>query len=409
MTLDPLIALEYARELTYPRRVGSPGEFRARDALAARLQAFGFEVEQQAFECSTAPEAAFALLLGAAQVLIVLTFWAWGGPPWLAVPPAVLLLALVSSAGRLIRAAAAAVTAVADDSTQTSAPAISVAYAAAWSRILKRLGRRFETANVVARLAAPGETGRLQLYFVAHWDTKSQALPLVVRMGLIGLAATAAIAFACLTLARPAWPGVTSAAALSGLAGLVAGVPVLLLYLAGAGNASPGAIDNASGAGLVLHLAEHFRAAAPPAALTFLITGAEELGVQGAAAYVRAAQARDEWSEPGRVHVLNFDGVGTDGPLAYVGPAGGPLARSVRAACAAQQLPLRRLPLIGALFDHQPFGAAGLDALSLVTTGAAVWRAHTPADRADKLSAEGFRKAGAVALEAVERLVTGTR
>jgi hypothetical protein len=62
-----------------------------------------------------------------------------------------------------------------------------------------------------------------------------------------------------------------------------------------------------------------------------------------------------------------------------------------------------RLPLVGALFDHMPFAEAGLDAISLVTTGAAARRVHTPGDSADQLSEEGFRKAG----EVVGRVVSG--
>jgi Zn-dependent M28 family amino/carboxypeptidase len=195
---------------------------------------------------------------------------------------------------------------------------------------------------------------------------------------------------------RLAWPAATSAAALAGLAALVAGVPLVLLYLVGSGNASPGALDNASGAGMVLHLAEHYQSARVPFRLTFLITGAEELGVLGASAYVRAAQSGGGWPSPRDVQVFNFDGVGGDGPLAYVGGPAAPLAQSVRAACADLNLPLRRLPLVGALFDHLPFADAGLDALSLVTTGASARAVHTPADTPNRLSLAGFSQAWSV-------------
>jgi Zn-dependent M28 family amino/carboxypeptidase len=155
---------------------------------------------------------------------------------------------------------------------------------------------------------------------------------------------------------------------------------------------------------MVLHLAEHYQSAPVPFRLTFLITGAEELGVLGASGYVRAAQAGGAWPSPRDVHVLNFDGVGSDGPLAYVGDPAAPLAQAMRAACADLNLPLRRLPLVGALFDHLAFADAGLDAVSLVTTGASARAVHTPADTPDRLSLAGFSSAWSVVQHVVAAL-----
>jgi hypothetical protein len=400
LTFDPQTALAYARALSFPRRVGSPGEARARAFLVERFSSFGCAVEEQPFECSTGGELAVALLLAAAQVLIILTFWAWGGWPGLAVVPALLLLGLLSQVSRLSRLAAAA--GLQPQAGESAAPPASALERAL--RWVGRLGRAARTANVVARHWPPEPANAPELILVAHWDSKSQPLPLVARMALVSVAGLSAVVFAVLTLLRLVWPAATSAAALAGLAALLAGVPLLLLYLSGSGNASPGALDNASGAGLVLHLAETFCSAPPPCKLTFLITGAEELGVLGASAYVRAAQAGGAWAQPSAVHVLNLDGVGSDGPLAYVGPPDTPLAHAVRVACAHLGLPLRRLPPIGALFDHIPFALAGLDALSLVTTGAAARAVHTPADTADRLSPLGFSTTGSVVQHVVTAL-----
>ena len=125
-------------------------------------------------------------------------------------------------------------------------------------------GRHYRTANVVARVPArAGATARPALLLVAHSDSKSQALPLVARMALIAVASLAALVL-LLTILRPWMLALTSAAAVAGLVAIFTGVPLLFLLMAGSGNASPGAIDNASGAGLVLHLAECL-CAAPPA------------------------------------------------------------------------------------------------------------------------------------------------
>lgn len=388
MTFDPHLALDYARALSFPRRVGTPGEAAAKQAITDRLTGFGYAVKHQSFECSSGADVVVALLIALAQVLIILTFWAYAGPPGLALLPAAALVALLVSVNRLSRWAAAGVL----------APAGGV-----WPRGLGRLGRRFTTHNLVVH-APSGRAGAPHLILMAHWDSKSQVLPLVVRIALIAAAGAFGLAFAGLTLLRLAAPGLTAGAAVCGLAALVAGVPVLLLYLVGAGNASPGAVDNASGLGLLLHLAEHYLAAPPALDLTFLVTGAEELGILGAEAYVQAAQARGDWTGGVRPHVLNLDGVGTTGRLAYVAAEAAPLTALVRAVCAELGLRIGRLPLVGAMFDHLPFADAGLDALSLVTVGRAARHAHTRADSADKLHVQGFTRAGAVVLKVVEQL-----
>jgi hypothetical protein len=387
MAFDPQRALQYAQTLAFPRRVGTPGETRALALITERLTRFGYAVERQPFTCSTGADVAFALLIGLGQVLIILTFWAYSGPAWLAVLPALALAALLLNANSLSRRAAQAVLAP-EAGAAPSGPG--------------RLGRRFTTANLVAHAPA-SVPGRPHLLLVAHWDSKSQALPLVVRMALLAVAGASGLLFVALTAARVALPSLTGAAAVCGLLALLAAVPVLLLYLVGAGNVSPGAVDNASGVGLLLYLAEHFAAEPPAINLTFLSPGAEELGVLGAAAYVRAWRAAGGWP-PSGVHVLNLDGVGTDGPLAYVAAETAPLTGLVKAACGALGLTLNRLPLVGAMFDHLPFADAGLDALSLVTTGSATRAAHTPGDSAQRLNQRGFEQAGAVVLRVVELL-----
>jgi hypothetical protein len=400
-TFQPEIALAYARELSYPRRVGTPGEAAAIEAIAARLTAAGYAVERQVFAFSTGGQVAASLELVAALTLILLIFWAWGVSLLAGLVPAALLLALLALTGCLQRLAGAA--------SLQPAPGEAISR---WRRLWLRLGEHCQSINVVARSPEPPAAGppaaRARLYLVAHSDSKSQALPLVARMLLIALAGLAAVVFASLTLLRPLWPGVTSAAALAGLFALVVGVVVLFLFLAGAGNASPGAIDNASGAGLVLHLAEVLAEARPLLDVTWLVTGAEELGVVGATAFVLSEQRAGRLAQAGGnggAYVLNFDGIGAAGRLALVG--GGrtnQLAAIVRACCVELHLPLGRLPLVGALFDHIPFEEAGCQAVSLVTLGPAGRSVHTRSDSADKLDVRGFRQAGEVALRVVEKL-----
>ena len=79
-----------------------------------------------------------------------------------------------------------------------------------------------------------------------------------------------------------------------------------------------GALDNASGVGVCLSLAEYFsRNPAKRLRLGFLFTGAEETGLHGAEAYA-AELAR----QTGRYGVVNLDMVGSAGQLVYVASAG---------------------------------------------------------------------------------------
>jgi hypothetical protein len=67
VTFQPTTALEYARALAYPRRVGTLGEAAAIEALAQRLAAAGCEVERQPVAFSTGAQTATTLEIFAAQ------------------------------------------------------------------------------------------------------------------------------------------------------------------------------------------------------------------------------------------------------------------------------------------------------------------------------------------------------
>ncbi len=390
----PETALTYARALARPRRVGSGEDERVARDLAGRLEQFGYAVERQPFHFSTAANGFIALEIGAGLLLIVAALWTRMFTPWLAAIPAAGLLALLVSAEWLTRAARDGALA-----PEAASPRLGI-----WPR----LGRRFTAANLVASLPGqPNHASRPHLYLVAHYDSKSQAIPIAVRIILFIIVMSGSVLFVGLTLAGLFFRALAPAATAAGLAALLTGLPLAALFLAEAGNASPGAIDNASGVGTVLHLAECL-AARPSNGLrvTILLTSAEELGLMGAAAYVRqhAAHLREQ-AGAGGLYVLNFDGVGAEGRLYYTG-APGRLSHLVEAASRELGVPVRKFSLPGVLFDHMPFAQHGLEAVSLLSIGRASWAVHTPGDMADKLHLEGFERAGRVALNVIEKLAS---
>lgn len=396
MPFDPATALTYARALARPRLLGTGEDDIVAQEISDNLTRFGWRVERQPFEFVTGVNQMVRLMVAAGEVFVLLIFWAWGVSDWLSIPMAALLLALLFSIEGLLRAAEGA-------SLERTDSLLS--------RVCWQVGKRYRTANIIARFtpssgASPfGEHewgGASHLYLVAHFDSKGQFIPVVIRAGLFFLLSTGVGVFASATLLRAVFPALTSLGALAGIVALLAGVPLLLLD---SNNHSSGAIDNASGLGLVLHLAEclaHDSTWREKLDVTILITSAEELAVMGAAAYVRA-NLRALQAQTRFLHILNFDGIGVKGRLNFAGQPGR-LWDATRQACAELGLPLVRLGLGGVMFDHIPFERHGLDALTLTSVGSASWYVHTVRDTVDQLDEEGFRQGGAVALRVIDLL-----
>lgn len=402
-TFDPRSAITYAASLSRPRRVGSGTAEEVAAEIEAKLHGWGYAVERQPFTFSTASEVflKWVILLGM-SLIVALLIW---HDRILAVL-LMLLVVLFMPLNRRVQSAALEQN----------------------GRGLK-WGKRFTTANLVAQSSLRGALSSDEaipdpegdcfanrarnddvphLYLVAHYDSKSQRMPLVVRITLFMVAIIAGLILVALTLF-----GVSSALYLPiGLLTLAAAFPLLFLDV---GNDSPGAIDNASSVGLVLHLAEVLAQRTDwqdKLHLTILIPSAEELTLMGSVAYVTAhEQTLREQDRSGGVYVLNFDGVGVDGDLYYVGRSQRSgysdrisLLARVQSACTELNLPLKRFGFAGALFDHIPFAQRGCDAISLIAVGRASRSVHTPADSIDKLHVRGFDQAGRVALRVIDQI-----
>ena len=398
--------MSYARAISRPRRVGSGEDEKVAGEIAARLEQSGYQVERQSFQFSTAPTWFLRLEILAGLLLILMTCWARRSGTWAEALPAAMLLLLMFAIGSINRMVEA----------NFAAPNLD-APVSRWSAMCLRMGSRYTSANLVAmRTDVPDDPTLPHLYLIAHYDSKSQWMPLAVRIALFTAAIIGSMSFTGLTLLGLAWPALTFAANVAGAVAMGAGLPLLFL---GAGNASPGAIDNASGVGVVLHLAECLARRSDlfdKLRVTVLLTSAEELTLGGAFAFVRRNKDRlRRQAESGGLYILNLDGPGVDGELymaeeenglaSYASPAShADLSGLVRAACSELQIPLGRFLLPGAMFDHIPFARCGFDAVSLMAVGGASWAVHTPGDSADKLHVRGFEQAGRVVWRVIEKL-----
>ncbi len=327
MQFDPMTALDIARRFARPRLAGSGEDERVAGEAAALLEGWGWRVQRQRFECSTAQGLFITAGVAACMVLAVLSLALRSASPWAAVAPAALLAAAIALAPPLYQAVQAA-------SVRTAATP-----QAAWRQLGFRAGRRFALENLAAEWPdPPADPDRPHVILMAHYDSKSQRIPLVVRVACFALVIAGSLALAAFTLAGALVPGpaLDSLARIAAGIVLVAGVPLLFL---GAGNASPGAIDNASGLGTVLHLAEclaHRPDLLGRVRITLLLPNAEELGVLGSAAYLQQHEpALLQKAGTGGLYVLNFDGVGVDADMRLAGAqinrrAGGRMAGLVQ-------------------------------------------------------------------------------
>ena len=402
MNFNPRIALDYARHYSRPRQVGTQEEKNIAQEITGQLEQFGYCVQNQDFQFSTAFERVLSVEILLGLVLILSAVLTSGINQWFTLIPSGLLISLIVLIGPLNRKI----------QKKSFGPEVD-ARASSWSSLIWKMGTHLQTRNIVA---IPPDSlldlNLAHLYLVAHYDSKSQYLPLVLRIALFVVLIAGSLLFSILNGLNFLVGSLTPLVFVTGILVIICGIPLLFLDY---GNNSPGAIDDASGVGLVLHLAEFI--AKQPAligklGITVLITSAEELAVKGALAYVRQNNSYlNRQAKRGGLHILNFDGIGGEGKLYMVGSdrdqahgTGGELYRLVRQSGKELGISMGRFSLPGAMFDHVPFAEAGFDAISIIGIGKDSLSVHTANDSPVKLHERGFDQAGRLALKVIENL-----
>ncbi|HXY31648.1 MAG TPA: M28 family peptidase [Candidatus Methylomirabilis sp.] len=346
--------LHLAQLAATPRPAGGQAERAAREYCARQLRERGFLVAEEPVEFSALPGR-------------------WATPAG-----GVLAFGVLAAAGHLgDRGHAAGAFAL------LSAGALLTAVLASLGArgVLTAPWLRTRTANLVARRGSP------TLWLMAHLDSKSQPVPIAIRaLGVMGLVT---IWLLGLLLASAQWgggggggAGVERAWLWLVIAGAVAAAPVAASVV---GARSPGAVDDASGVAVLLRVAED---APPNAALGFVFTSGEELGLAGARAWVRGRL-------PGRA--INVDGVDDRGRVrfTYSGPRPPILAPLLAAAASSRPSAGPLVP--GVLLDGVALASAGWD---VVTISKGDWntvtRVHTPRDSVSALDGTGVEAVAAI-------------
>ena len=351
-----------------PRAAGGEAEGRARSYCADQLRAAGFDVSEEPFEFSAFPGR-------------------WGTP--LGGITALVLLTSAGAAGRSGRAVLAVLL--------LTLGAIALGALARW---LARTGiltfplQRRRAVNLVAK-RRDGSNVEPRLWLLAHLDSKSQPVPILVRAAgitVLGLVWVAELALAVLQLVSRggsmagAWLALTAVT-------ILAAIPVIATTV---GARSPGALDNATGVAALLTAVTEARGSH----FGVCLTSAEELGLAGARAWVRAGM------RGGNAVAINCDSVDDGGTTTcmFSGSRPDALVESVLAAGkrAGSHVRAHRL-LPGVLTDGVALADAGWNVVTLSKGGVrTLARIHTPFDGPDRLTGAGMDEVARVIVEMLE-------
>ena len=341
-----------------PRFAGSAEESAARALCRAELERAGFECRDLPFEFSEWPGRwgpPLAAAFQAATILAVAHMAVHHGPLATLVVGAALLTALMFASGDAKRR---------------------------WTARFPL--RRARSANLEAKRGIP------VVWLVAHSDSKSQTVPMLIRIASsVALAVVTASSFGVLLLALvgvsligPVWHLLAILAVLTAL-------PSMLCFIR---NDSNGVVDNASGVAAVLLAA---RSASAPRDLGVLITSGEELGLAGARAWARA-HARAGSAESG-IRILNCDTVDDAGDwrCMYTGPRPKQIAAAAETITGGPGVRLHVGRLIpGILADSMAFADVGIEAVTLSRgTLSTLARIHTRRDTSNAFGGSGAAEA----------------
>ena len=332
-----------------------------REYCAGILRGIGFAVSEEPFEYSAAPGRLATPLCGLASIVMLglAGHLGWRGH-------AVAALACLVVGGLLLMA---------------------LVWWLARHGVLALPWLRERATNLVARRGEP------RVWLVAHLDSKSQPVPIVVRA--MGITASLALWLAAMLVS-----GLQSAGAplawvwpVLSVAGVVAGLPVVASVVRAR---SPGALDDASGVATVLLAAERLPR---ECSLGVLLTSAEELGLAGSRAWVRGKTAAT---------AINVDGVDDTGKLRIIHVARRPghladlllrVARGAGLEAASGPLPP------GLLVDGVALADEGWN---VVTLSRGSWRTvariHTPLDDLSRLTGAGVADVAGVVQQALVEL-----
>jgi hypothetical protein len=348
-----------------PRFAGSSEETEARQLCKAELERAGFECRELPFEYSEWPGRWGPPLGAAFQAFAILT---------------VAHIAVHHGALSALAVGALMVVALMFASTDVK------------RRWIARfpLGRARST-NLEARRGEP------RVWLVAHLDSKSQTVPILVRIAssvVSAIVMVLSLIVLLLSLVGVSFPTMIWHAI--ALVAVLGALPSMLCFVR---NNSNGAVDNASGVVAAL-LASQSEAA--PRDLGVVITSGEELGLAGARAWALSALPLSvgQPSAKPEISFLNCDTVDDAGQwrCMYTGKRPDRIMAAAETIAGALGVRVRAGRLIpGILADSMVFADRGLKAVTVGRgTLKTLARIHTRRDNSNTLTGNGAAEASAI-------------
>ncbi len=374
-------AFQAAADISFPRLAGTAGEAAAREKVKNLFSEQGLDTKEEWFGCSDYP------IRVAAR--------------WLLAPSAIILFIAALFLKAQAEAAALFFTGL-----SLVPPCLLLRRT---GQIFKREGAEsIKCANVVGRKTS--EESAMSVVLVAHYDSKSQRLPIWLRIALYlagavggGIVIALLVAGSLLSVFSLDCPFCNAVLPVSALFLFVS----LALLLNTTGNDSDGALDNASGVGIMTAVAEKLRQEdGPPVDLWVVATAAEEIGLWGARAFVKE---HEQELPPEKTVVLNFDGCGANRKIGVLKSFGLPprsappeLIDKTKSIAALNSLPLKlyRIPL-GMSTDLAPFRKAGHKGMDFISPAT---KSHTQQDRINRLNVSALDDYVTVSTELIKSL-----
>ena len=375
-------AYKHITQLAIPRLVDSTGESEVQDYIVEQFTALGLDVSWEPFSFTKFPAEVLPRIISVLFVPIVLSV------PWIGdrFPNLICLACLFSLFIAL--------------------------FFTQWQKRFEGLydvGKRLHTENIIATNGRKRDGDTPVLLFVAHYDSKSQTLPIAVRAVSYGIAIIGLVALTVVAVIKVG----TGVWLPNYIVWFVAGITVFCLLLLQSNltqNRSPGAFDNASGVGTMLEVARVVMALEEEKPITFLATGAEEYGMCGALRYIQAHA--DEYDRE-NTYVINLDGLGVGNGVNIVTRYGVPPVRTTRTLAAlfrasGESLGIRvseRYLPIGVGLDSIPIASRGFETVTLMArgVGGVALKVHSKQDQSELLNEESLQRVGELIVDVIKR------
>ena len=362
-------AYHHLTSLVYPRGIGSPGEKIACNYINQLLKRYGIKVNNQVFVFSKIVDSLTRILPFLAGVCLWAFTTLFSVHSWIPICLLVIIILIL----------------------------LSLSYLPTQIGKLHKINAKFKSTNIIGHIPSLSES-KNHIVFVAHYDSKSQTLPIAIRtlcifilvLSLFLIIFSHLISF--LFLSYPFF----SVNQLCGYLSLLSG---LLLFTNFTRNSSFGASDNASGVSIVLELARVFsQNPLIHTQITVLLTSAEEYGMAGAFYYME-----DITDLKLNTSFINIDGVGDNSPVGIVQAKKNIFSRTGKALfneivekadfLSLPFVPIKTLTGIG--FDHIPIASRGFSVVTLCSYSLKmVLRIHSKRDLIDHVSRSSLDSIG---------------